>query len=95
MKGRVRYAIDSMPCEEKDRLVKLYQAILERYLESIENLNLSCGGTSVGFSRWTADQKLADLQEDFEHLRATSEYTWASAETLRVALEGHIGTHEC
>jgi hypothetical protein len=70
----------SMPCEEKARLAKDYDAATSRFSEAVKELHRNMGTSP---------------KEEYDRLARVSDQARMSSEQARLALEQHIATHRC
>jgi hypothetical protein len=69
-----------MPCEEKARLAKAYDAATSRFSEAVKELHRNMGTSP---------------KEEYDRLARVSDQARMSSEQARLALEQHIATHRC
>jgi hypothetical protein len=69
-----------MSCEEKERLLKEYQATTRNFAASVDELHRRMGTSSL---------------HEYQQRQRTTEEARLKSELARLALEHHVATHQC
>jgi hypothetical protein len=69
-----------MVCEEKERLMSEYREATERFSAAVTHLQRKMGTSSL---------------TDYQRLQRIADEARLKSEQARLALEGHVATHQC